>query len=301
MSSANPNLKNETSKSFSFGAIVNPTRNLDVLVDYYKIKKVNETALLSAGYVVAHPDLFPGLAIRDTNPANLLRDAAGNPIPGTGPLSAINRTYVNQGSTEVSGLDFEVAHRLNMGAAGRLSTRLNYSYALTYKRAERPGEVAANVVGYNGGLSDWATSVGDIPRHRGTLSTTWTRGVHALTGSVDYVSPVSLMLRSNNDVTYPTPICYYGSGQVNVPKGVALGGLPKFSNWVSDCSVAEWTTFNVAYAYTGFKNWTLSVNVKNLFDAPAPYDPRYPNEGFNSQLHNGMGRYYRVTAGYQFK
>jgi iron complex outermembrane receptor protein len=299
MSSANPNLKNETSKSFSFGTIVNPTRNLDVLVDYYKIRKVNETALLSASYVVEHPDLFPGLAIRDTNPANLLRDANGNPIPGTGPLSAINRTYVNQGSTEVSGLDFEVAHRLSLGDKGRLATRLNYSYALTYKRAERPGEVAANVVGYNGGLSDWATSVGDIPRHRGTLATTWTTGPHSLTGSVDYVSPVSLMRRSDNTVTYPVPFCHYGSGQPAGSK--SLGGLPKFSNWVSDCSVAEWTTFNVSYAYTGFKNWTLAANVKNLFDTPAPYDPRYPNEGFNSQLHNGMGRYFRLTAGYQFK
>jgi iron complex outermembrane receptor protein len=300
MSTANPNLKNETSKSFSFGAIVNPTRNLDLLIDYYRIRKVNETALLSATYVLEHPTLFPGLAIRDTNPANLVTDANGNPIPGTGPLSAVNRTYVNQGSTEVSGLDFEVAHRLSLGENGRLSTRLNYSYALTYKRAERPGEVEANVVGYNGGLSDWATSVGDIPRHRGTLSTTWTRGDHALSGSVDYVSSVSLMRRTDNDVTYPNPICYYGTGQVNVPKGVSLGGLAKFSNYVSDCAVAEWTTFNVAYSYTGFKNWTLSLNVKNLFDTAAPYDPRYPNEGYNSQLHNGMGRYFRLTAGYKF-
>ncbi|TFW30285.1 TonB-dependent receptor domain-containing protein [Massilia horti] len=303
VSTPNPELKNETSKSFSFGAILNPTKNLDVLVDYYKIRKENETALLSASYVVAHPELFPGLAIRDTNPANLLLDANGKPIPGTGPLSAINRTYVNQGSTETSGLDFEVAHRLSLGENGRLTTRLNYSYTLSFKRAERPGETEANVVGYNGGLSDWATSVGDIPRHRGTLSTTWTRDVHSVTGSVDYVSPISLMLRSNNNVTYPVPMCYYGTLPAGfvAPKGVSFGGLPKYNNWVDNCSVAEWVTFNVAYTYTGFKNWTLSANVKNLFDTPAPYDPRNATEGFNTQLHNGMGRYFRLTASYQFK
>jgi iron complex outermembrane receptor protein len=299
MSTANPNLKDETSKSYSFGAILNPTRNLDILIDYWKIRKENETALLSATYVVEHPELFPGLAIRDNNPAMLLTDANGNPIPGTGPLSAINRTYVNQGSTEVSGLDVEVAHRLSLGENGRLSTRLNYTYALTYKRAERPGDVAANAVGTNGGLSDWATSVGDIPRHRGTLSTTWTRGDHALTGSVDYVSGVSLMRRTDNDVTYPIPFCYYGSGQPAGSK--SLGGLPKYNKWVDNCSVDDWATFNVSYSYTGFKNWTLSANIKNLFDTAAPYDPRYPNEGFNTQLHNGMGRYFRLAANYKFK
>ena len=67
-----------------------------------------------------------------------------------------------------------------------------------------------------------------------------------------------------------------------------------------DCQVPEWTTFNVAYSYSGFKNWTLSANIKNIFDTAAPYDPRYPTEGFNTQLHNAMGRYFRVSASYKF-
>ena len=298
MSRANPDLKPETSKSFSFGAIINPTRNLDILIDYYRIRKEDETALLSAGYVVDHPDLYPGLAIRGTNPATFLTDANGNPIPGTGPLTAVNRYYVNQGATEVSGLDFEVAHRLNLGDKGRLSTKFDWNYALTYKRAERPGEREANAVGTRGGISDWATSVGDIPRHRWSLSQNWSRGVHSLTGSIDYVGPVSLLRRTDNDVTYETPYCYYGKGQ---PKGAySLGGLDRFSNWTDECSVNEWTTFNLAYSYTGFKNWTLSANVRNLFDNAAPYDPAYGTEGFNTQLHNGMGRTFRLTAGYKF-
>jgi iron complex outermembrane receptor protein len=292
MSKANPDLKPETSKSFSFGAIIAPTKNIDILVDFYKIRKEDETALLSAGYVIDHPDLYPGLAIRDTNPANFLVDGAGNPIPGTGPVNAVNRYYVNQGATETSGLDFEVAHRLNLGDKGRLTTKLDWSYALTFKRSERPGEREANLVGTAGGYSDWATTVGDIPRHRATLSTNWTVAAHSLTGSVDFVSPVSLLRRTDSFVTYPTPYCHYGKG--------APGGLERYSNWVNDCSVEEWTTFNVSYAYTGFKHWTLSANIKNLFDTAAPYDPRYPTEGFNTQLHNAMGRYFRVSASYKF-
>jgi iron complex outermembrane receptor protein len=296
VSTPNANLKNEESKSWSFGTILAPTKNLDILVDYYNIRKDNETALLSATYVVSHPELFPGLALRDNN--NLV-DASGNVIPNSGQLLAINRTFVNQGSTMTSGLDFEVNHRMNLGENGRLSTRFNYNYTLRYKRIERPGEIAHDLVGTNGGLSDWATSVGDIPRHRFNLATTWSRDVHSVTVSADYVSSVSLLRRYDNDVTYALPYCQYGSGQPST--AYQLSGLPKFSNYSKDCNVDEWLTFNLAYSYTGFKDWTLSANVKNIFDTAAPYDPRYPNEGYNSQLHNGMGRYFRLSASYKFK
>jgi iron complex outermembrane receptor protein len=290
VSTPNPDLKNETSKSYSFGAIINPTKNLDLLIDYYRIRKENETALLSATFVAEHPDLYPGLAVRDNN--NLV-GANGQVIPNSGQLLAINRTFVNQGSTDTSGIDFEAAHRLNLGENGRISTRVNYTYMLTFKRAERPGEVSHNLVGTNGGLADWATSVGDMPRHRLNIASTWTRGNHAATLSADYVSSVSLLRIWDNTVTYPQPYCYYGAGNP--------GGLSNYGYSNKDCNVDEWLTFGAAYSYTGFKNWTLSANIKNLFDTKAPYDPRYPNEGFNGQLHNGMGRYFRLSASYKFK
>jgi iron complex outermembrane receptor protein len=296
VSTPNPDLKNETSKSYSFGAIINPTKNVDLLIDYYRIRKENETALLSATTVAQHPELYPGLAVRD---ANNLVDASGNVIPNSGQLLAINRTFVNQGSTDTSGIDFEAAHRLNLGENGRITTRLNYTYMLTFKRSERPGEVAHNLVGTNGGLADWATSVGDMPRHRMNIASTWTRGDHAVTVSADYVSSVSLMRIWDNTTTYPVPYCHYGSNQ---PKGAtSLGGLPNYGYSNPDCNVDEWLTFGAAYSYTGFKNWTLSANVKNLFDTKAPYDPREAVTGFNSQLHNGMGRYFRLSASYKFK
>jgi iron complex outermembrane receptor protein len=296
VSTPNPDLKNETSKSYSFGAIINPTKNLDLLIDYYRIRKENETALLSSTFVAQHPDLYPGLAVRD---ANNLVDASGNVIPNSGQLLAINRTFVNQGSTDTAGIDIEAAHRLNLGENGRITTRLNYTYALYFKRSERPGEVSHNLVGTNGGLADWATSVGDMPRHRFNIASTWTRGDHAVTASADYVSSVSLMRMWDNKVTYPVPYCHYGSNQ---PKGAtSLGGLPNYGYSNPDCNVDEWLTFGLAYTYSGFKNWTLSANVKNLFDTKAPYDPREAVTGFDSQLHNGMGRYFRLSASYKFK
>ena len=299
LSAGTPGLAPEKSKSYSLGLILSPTRNVDVLVDYYHIRKEQETALLSAQYVIDHPDLYPGAAIRATNPGSLLVDSKGNPIPGTGPLTAVNRSYVNQGSTEVSGLAFEVAHRLNLGERGNLSGKLNWEYALTYKRAERPGEREANAVGTAGGISDWATSVGDIPRNRGSYTLNWTQGVHALSGSIDYVGPVSLLRRSDNRDIYPVPYCHYGVGQPST--AYQLGGLPKFSDYSNGtCGVDSWTTVGVSYTYTGVKNLALNFNIRNLLDTAAPYDPRYAVGGFNQQLHNGYGRYFKVSATYTF-
>ena len=299
LSAGTPNLKSETSKSYSMGLILTPTKNVDVLVDFYKIRKEDETALLSAQFVIDHPADYPGRVVRDTNPAVQLTDAAGKPIPNSGPISAVNRAYVNQGSTEVSGLAFEVAMRNSMGEMGNLTHKLSWEYTISYRRAERPGEVEANAVGTNGGISDWATSVGDIPRNRASWNTNWTMGDHSLTGSVDFVSPISLLRRSDNKDIYPVPYCHYGVGQPST--AYQLGGLPKFSNYSNGtCQVDAWTTLGASYSYSGFKHLVLNLNIRNLLDTKAPYDPRYPTGGFNSQLHNGNGRYFRASATYTF-
>jgi len=305
LSAANPNLANERSRSLSFGMIVTPTKNLDVLIDWYRIKKVDETALLGAQTVIDHSADYPGLVVRDQNRNNWITDANGNLIENSGAITQVNRSYVNQGSTEVSGIDLEITHRLPLGDMGKITTSLNWAYLAEFRRAEHPGDVAANTAGSNGGLSDWNTSVDDNPRNRGSLSVNWLRGDHSFTATANYVGGVSLLRRSDNTDVYPQPYCYYGSGQPS--SAYSLGGLTKFSDYfpgLNNCAVQSWTTMDVNYSYSGIKNLVLSFNVKNLFDRKAPYDPRYGSstdfQGYNEQLHNGKGRYFRLTASYSF-
>ena len=298
LSAANPALKPEKSKSLSFGLILAPTKDIDVLIDYYRIKKVDETALLSAQSVIDHADQYSGLLVRDQNPANWITDENGNLVANSGPILQVNRSYVNQGSTEVSGVDVDVTWRKALGEYGKLTTTLNWSYLLEYRRAEAPGDVAANVAGYSGGLSDWATSSDDMPKNRFNLAASWAMGDHTVTASADFVGPVSLLRRSENADVYAAPYCHYGVGQPST--AYSLGGLPKFSNYISSCDVKSWTTYGLGYAYTGIKNLTLSLNIKNLFDTRAPYDPRFPVEGFNTDLHNGEGRYFGLSMNYKF-
>jgi iron complex outermembrane receptor protein len=87
---ANPDLKPEKSKSLALGLIFSPTKDFDVSVDAYKLRQEGEVALASATFLLEHPNSFPAdYVTRDTNPLNQLKDANGNPIPGTGQLSRL--------------------------------------------------------------------------------------------------------------------------------------------------------------------------------------------------------------------
>ncbi|GGC84515.1 TonB-dependent receptor plug domain-containing protein [Undibacterium terreum] len=298
---ANPNLKPETSRSYTFGVILSPTKNFDVTLDWYKVRKLGEVILTDAQFTVNHEADNPGNVVRDTNPANFLKDANGNVIPNSGPLLSVKEPWINQGATETSGIDIDLKYRSNLGEWGTLTTGLSATYVMSYRRAEQAGDVEANVVGANGGISDWATQGGDIPRLKARFSANWTKNEHNVYGAINFVDSISLMRNTDGNVTYPAPYCYYGTGQPQNDFTYSLGGLPNYSKYFKDCKVPTWTTFDLGYRYTGIKNLTLGLSIANLFDTKAPYDPRYYANGYNDSLHNNTGRYFTVSANYKFR
>lgn len=306
---ANPDLQPETSRSYSFGIIYSPTSTFDVLLDWYKIRKEGEVALGSATTVLEHPDRYPASAIkRDTNPANLLKDGNGNVIPNSGPLLAVETPWTNQGSTEVVGVDLEFKMRNNLGEWGNLSSSLKTAYVLSYKRAESPGDVEANVVGTAGGLSDWATSVGPIARVRAEFNTALTNGPHTFTAAAHYVSEIDQMRRTDGPITYSTPACHWGGPAVaGIGSRSLLGTAPNsYIDFYPDCTVPSWSTFDLGYYYKGIKSLTLGMHVANVFDRKAPYYPGTNTsttvlDGYNAGLHNNVGRYFTFSANYVFK
>ena len=72
----------------------------------------------------------------------------------------------------------------------------------------------------------------------------------------------------------------------------------------ADCRVKSWTTIDLGLVYTGVKNLTLGILVRNVADKAAPYDASQSlttQNGFNAQFHNALGRYWTATASYKFK
>jgi len=303
---ANPDLKPETSKSYSFGILYSPTSNLDIGFDFYKIRKEGEVALGSAFEALRDEDSNPGLVERDTNPANFVTDAAGNPVPNSGPLLMVRQPWTNQGSVEVQGVDIDVAFRKNLGEWGNFSAKLTSAYMHSYTLQQAPGDPEHNLVGYNAGLLDWNLSSGiDLPRWKTSLSGSLTRGVHAFSANLNYTGEVSLARRYDGPTTYAQQFCHYQAAtSASMPS--ASVAVPNYLSEYPGCKVKEWWRVGVGYTYTGIKNLALTLNIQNLFDEAAPFDPRYgatngaPLEGYNEGLHNPYGRYFSVSARYTF-
>jgi iron complex outermembrane receptor protein len=304
---ANPNLVPERSKSHTIGLIISPTTNLDFVVDFWRIRKEGEVILGSAFDALKNEDANPGLIVRDTNPANLILDANGKGIPGTGPLLMVREPWINQGSTEVRGVDVEARYRQKLGVWGSLDTKISSSYTSHYAIAGSAGDPEHNLAGSNAGLSDWALSSGiDIPRWKTTLSANWSLGDHAVSANVNYVGPVSLMRRYDGADTFSQPFCHYGTAKPTDAEPDRNTSVPLYEDYYPKCAVSSWTTVGAGYTYTGFKNLSLSLNIQNLFDKRAPYDPRYgatsgsPLAGYNEGLHSNTGRYFTFSANYTF-
>jgi iron complex outermembrane receptor protein len=303
----NPDLVPEKSKSMSLGVLFSPTSYLDFGIDYYRIRKTGEVILGSTFAALKAEDQVPGNVVRDTNPVNFLKDASGNPIPGTGPLLMVKNPWENQGAVEVRGFDFDVSFRKNLGEWGQFSSKLTSSYIDSYTLAQNEGDIEHNLSGANAGIVDWNLSSGmDIPKWKTTLSASLTRGDHAFSANINYIGPVSLLRKYDGDTTFDQPFCHFGTAKATDAEKNRNTGNPNYETYFPNCAVKSWTRLGVGYTYTGIKNVTLNLNIQNVFDTKAPYDPSYsatsgaPLAGYNEGLHNPYGRYWSLTAKYAF-
>jgi iron complex outermembrane receptor protein len=273
----NPNLMPETSKS-------------------YKI------VLGGTSDALKDEDKVPGNVVRDPNPVNWIIGADGKPVPNSGPLLMILEPWQNRGLSELRGVDIEGHLRTNLGQYGSLSTTVRSTYTSTYNIQVHAGDPINNVVGAYPNIYDWALSSGNAqPRWKSSVSTNWKYADHSVNLSMNYVGSLSYLRVYDGDTTYAQPFCYYGTKKPTDAAPDRNTSIPLYEDYYPKCAVKEWVTFGFGYTYTGFKNWTMNLNIQNLLDEKAPYDPGYTAAGFNQKLHNPYGRYFNVRASYTFK
>ncbi|MET0267532.1 MAG: TonB-dependent receptor [Duganella sp.] len=305
---ANPDLVPEKSTSRSYGLVFSPTSDFEAVIDIWRVRKTGEVVLGTADDALRNEDSNPGNVVRDTNPINFVTNAAGVAIPGTGPLLMVRTPWINRGATEVRGVDLELRHRLRLGQWGAVTNKLSTSYTSYYSIALNSSDEQRNFAGSVPGYSDWSQgSAIDVPKWKTTLTSSWTSGDHGVSASVRYVGPVSLLRRFDGEQTYAQPFCHWGTAKPTDAAPDRNTTIPLYEDYYPKCGVSSWTTVGLGYTYTGVKNLTLSLNIQNLFDKKAPYDPRYgvstaavPLEGYNPGLHNNQGRYFTLSANYAF-
>ena len=256
--SSNPNLKPETSRSFTSGFVFEPVKNWSVGMDYYFIERRNEIGSRSVTDILKGEATLPeGQLVRIDSTVSdnqflalVQKYAPNNTINygNVGQLGLVYNPYVNSGRTRVSGFDFDGSGRFRvMGTDVRL--KLDGSYVWKYQDFS----VTDNNYSSNyAGTYDFGSRLRVKAR------------VYVKKGDFDHGLTWNFQSGySNNSVSSPT---YCATNKVE-------------AQYLGDCErVRSNDTFDYTVAYTGIPHVRLNLYVNNIFNQPAPIQWR---DGWN--------------------
>jgi iron complex outermembrane receptor protein len=218
---------------------------------------------------VDNPGGFPSATIfRDTN------NLPG--IANSGTLLAVSAPYENADKVTTDGIDIAATWRLPLQSWGRLTTSLEYTHIMSFKRTI--GGITYQYAGTHGPTS--LSSSAGMPKDRANLVLAWDRGPWNVAGTIRYVGPMD-NIESDEQ---PDCLTFADNGY---------------------CTVASFTTLDLAASYKGFKNWEIFGSVINVFNAKAPFDRQAGygayNFNYNYAFSGAMGTSFNVGARYTFQ
>ena len=272
----NPNIKPETSNTWTAGFILEPTPGLSATVDYWYIKTKNQIQAPDPQAILNNPGSFPN----DT----IIRSST-DPLPGipnSGTAQLILGAFENVSSVKTDGLDLDVLWKLPWKQYGNFSAEVQWTHIFTFERTLN-GETI-NYVNSHGPTS--LSSSAGTPQDRVNIILGWTYGPWTATGTVRYVAPIpQLESKGQTDEDGSNPCLN-----------------PQLTN--PSCKAPSFTTLDLAASYTGFKNWTIYGSVINVFNRIAPFDPQ---AGYTLYLYNAnyansgaTGTVFNLGAKYTF-
>ncbi len=272
---ANPNLKAETSKSFTLGAIFSPMKNLDIGLDWWRFRRNSEIRVQRGIDVVdaynANPIANANTIIRDPNPQSWLPG-----IPNSGPILVVLRGYGNFNYTETGGMDFDLNYRFPATAFGKFTFNLNGTITRYIDDQILSGTDPVQRVG---------TDAADVPKRKGSATLRWSH--NDFSGWVRHNS-TSALTRSTTatclNATTPGNAYLAGSGycRVGAERSWDIGGA------YNNVAGLKGMTFGFALLNIS-DDYGRSTNVPNTFN--------YWDNGTAGQL----GRRFNINLSYEFK
>jgi len=262
---ANPHLKAERSDNVDLGFVLAPTKDLSFTVDYYRISVNNVVAQEPFQGILDNPSAFPGQIVRNAG----------------GTLVYISSLYTNSNRIYTRGEDFDGSYVFHLSPGSKLTTDLNFSFIDRWDYS--------SPYNANGQFQSWAGTDGQYqfanggaaPRLRGFLSEAWDTHDWTIRGTSNFTSGYKELGCINYGECTSGPI---GSNQAN-------------ENTLASY-VHSFTTFDAYVEYRGFKNWTLSASVTDLFNKMPPFDAA--NSPVDSTLYDLTGRFINFRAAYKF-
>ena len=161
----NPQLRPETSKSYTLGVVWAPSDDASITLDYFRIRRDNEINVLPITYVLMHPRRYPRL---------FERNAAGE-------LVALDQQLANLGKTDARVIDLETRFRIDTARLGRFDIHADANYLKRLDRTIVDGMPVEHYAGY-ASQPRWTALLGVDWRYRDWTTTTNVR----YTGSYRY-------------------------------------------------------------------------------------------------------------------
>lgn len=267
ITSPNPALKPEKSKSYSLGLVFDPLPGTSMSLDFWEIVRRNEINQESSAAAIAK-----GQVSRDPSTAT---STAGDP----GAITAVLANYVNSSKTTVRGVDVDLRQTLRLNESGKVDFDLKWTHMFKFQRVEADGTVS-NFAGTHGNC-DVTNCIG-TPANRLNLGVTWTMAAWRISAVANYRGAISGK-DSQESTDCPT---VYANGS-DAPSG---------------CRLASFTTVDLTARWAPTKNIEVFGSIQNLFDRIPPVDAHtYGATSYNPLDYSGaVGRYYSVGMKYRF-
>lgn len=308
LSQGDPSIQPETAKNYTLGLVFEPIPGTSVTLDFWKVDRRNEI-------VQADPAAIVGNLPTSGTPFTRIAGAQPNTFiyyDVNGEIGTVTGFYRNAAKTNTQGIDLELRHRMNLGAAGKLGAQMNWSHTNKYRRTDADG----NTFEYAGTHGPLAQSAGGgTPKDRITLSLNWDYGLVAITTVVNYVGKIKMVdhkgeqtpqdvdpdtgalvgtiSNGNTGATYPD------AGQYD------CGVFDTSGNIYSGCKLPSFTTVDLFARWTPVKNLDINFGIQNLFDKKAPFDAYLAipySINYNQTWHQSgaVGRFFTIGAKYTF-
>jgi iron complex outermembrane receptor protein len=259
----NPNLKPEKSRSYTLGVMFEPTRDLSLSLDAFRLDLRDAIVVggLSSTYFLANADRakqYAQYVVRGTPDGN---------ASGVGPITGIIQTNANLFRTRVAGVDVDGRYALRLDSSNRLTFRLSGTYLGKYESQGPDGT-------YGSALDQALNASGGVVlRWKHNASVSWQTGAFETALSQNYQK------------------AYHDVAANRAPAGTP-GRM-----------VGAYNTLDLQLGYTGIKSTRLAVGVKNLMDTDPPYTNLTSNflGGYDVSYADPRGRYVYVSATYSWK
>jgi iron complex outermembrane receptor protein len=276
---ANPNVKPETSHSYTFGAVISPIRQFTVSADYYYIRKNNVIAQATpapalAAYFAGQP-LPAGYSITADAPDPAFPTALARPV-------AVNSPYINLNSLSTDGIDLNLHFAFSLPANVHYTSDAQITKILSWKLF-LPDGTSQQYVGTQG---PYALSSGaGTPRYRGKWFNTVTTG------------PATASL-----IAYYTSAIYMYAEDF-AAAGVCLSSDASGKPFPPNCRTPSFIDLDLTGSYKVTDHFAVNGAIENLLDRLPPFNPlNYAATNYNPTYSQAgiIGRYFRLGLTYTF-